>query len=115
MGAGTQEKYKHTIPPARSIDVFKVRNEDGTVETYIERINVSSLRLISNLKKLFKAFRRSLTYAARLTDLELSIHALYHIRLLDVPFKLSRSHSDSTDQTSKQALRHYVNVEFQAS
>lgn len=41
MGAGCQEKYKHTIPPARSIDVFKVRNENGGVEAHIERINVS--------------------------------------------------------------------------
>lgn len=40
MGAGTQEKFKHTIPPARSIDVFKLKNGDK-VETHIERINVS--------------------------------------------------------------------------
>lgn len=48
MGAGCQEKYKHTIPPARSIDVFKLRNGD-VVETHIERINVGSSTLMSYL------------------------------------------------------------------
>lgn len=40
MGAGCQERFKHTIPPARSIDIFKLKNGDR-VETFIERINVS--------------------------------------------------------------------------
>jgi len=41
MGAGCQERFKHAITPARSIDVFKLKDASGTVETYIERINVS--------------------------------------------------------------------------
>jgi hypothetical protein len=46
MGAGCQEKFKHTIPPARSIDVFKLKNGDK-IETHIERINVSFLVSLS--------------------------------------------------------------------
>lgn len=42
MGAGTQERFKHSIPPARSIDLFKLKNrETGETETFIERINMT--------------------------------------------------------------------------
>ena len=41
MGASCQERFKHGIPPARSIDLFKIKHPDGTVTTHIERINVS--------------------------------------------------------------------------
>lgn len=49
MGAGCQEHFKHSIPPARSIDVFKLRRSDGTVETYVERINVRQSTRTSRL------------------------------------------------------------------
>ena len=42
MGAGTQERFKHSIPPARSIDIFKLKNrETGETETFVERINMT--------------------------------------------------------------------------
>lgn len=43
MQAGCQEKFKHSIPPQRSLDLFKLKNKaTGEVETFIERINVGS-------------------------------------------------------------------------
>lgn len=41
MHAGCQERYKHSIPPQRSLDLFKLKNrETGQAETFNERINV---------------------------------------------------------------------------
>jgi alkylated DNA repair dioxygenase AlkB len=41
MRAGCQEHFKHSVPPARSIDLFKLKGRDGKIETFVERINVS--------------------------------------------------------------------------
>ena len=84
MNAGCQEHYKHSVPPLRSIDLFKLKAPDGTIETFIERINVRysggfALTAAFDTDEVFYRLRSDSTDQILRLQARLSVNAGYHV------------------------------------